>query len=163
MPASAPGVAQRRVVPRCGQRRLGLLDVLRHLLQPRRVARAHGGHLLRFRPAERPQHPPRDRVVAELDAVHRSRAHQDAGQRVIIGRRYRIELVVVAAGAAERQAHERLADGVDLLVHHVHAQFWLVSLGQHLGPDDQETGRGQEFVAFGLRGRAAADRRRVAP
>ena len=42
--------------------------------------------------------------------------------------------MVVAAGAAERQAQERPADRVDLLVDDVHLHLGCVDLGQHLGP-----------------------------
>ena len=93
-----------------GRRGCSLLLVL---LAGRRAASRRSG-------AQRPQHPAGDDGVAELDAVERPRAVEDAGQGVVVGRRDRVELVVVAAGAAERQAQERLADRVDLLVDDVH-------------------------------------------
>ena len=45
-----------------------------------------------------------------LKRLHRPGALEDPGQAVVVGRRDRVELVVVAAGAAERQAQERAAD-----------------------------------------------------
>ena len=56
-------------------------------------------------------------------AQHYLRAFEDAAERIVIGRRDRIELVIVAAGAGDGQAEERLAEDVDLVVHFVGADF----------------------------------------
>ena len=53
-----------------------------------------------------------------------SRAVKDAGQRVVVGRRNRIELVVVAAGAGDRHAQHARPVDVDLIVDHVHAELF---------------------------------------
>ena len=42
-----------------------------------------------------------------------ARAGEDAVEGVVVARRDRVELVVVAAGAADRQAEDRLAEVVD--------------------------------------------------
>ncbi len=55
-------------------------------------------------------------------------AVEDAGEGVIVLLRDRVELVVVTAGATERQAEERLAHGVDLVVHHVADDLLLVGV-----------------------------------
>ena len=74
----------------------------------------------------------------DLVVLHRLGAFEDAGQRVVVRRRDRVELVVVAAGAAERQPQEGPADGVDLLVDDVHLHLHRVVFGQHLGPERRE-------------------------
>ena len=56
------------------------------------------------------------------------RAVEDAGEGVVVLLRDRVELVVVAAGTAEREAEERLAHGVDLVVHHVADDLLLVGV-----------------------------------
>ena len=56
------------------------------------------------------------------------RAAEDAGQRVVIASRDRIELVVVAASTTDRHAEQRLAERVKLLVHDVEFQRQLVLL-----------------------------------
>ena len=62
--------------------------------------------------------------------------------------------MVVAAGAAERQAEEGPADGVDLLVDDVHLHLGFIDFGQHLGADRQKAGGDQLLVPLGLvRGR----------
>ena len=76
------------------------------------------------------------------ESVHRVRALEDAGQRVVIRRRDRVELVVVAAGTAQRQAEERSADRVNLLVDNVHLHFDRVVFGEHFRADRQEPRRG---------------------
>ena len=47
----------------------------------------------------------------------------DASQSVVVRRGDRIELVVVTTGATNRQAQNRTADRIELLVRHVHASF----------------------------------------
>ncbi len=56
------------------------------------------------------------------------RAVEDAGEGVVVLLRDRVELVVVAAGTTEREAEERLAHGVDLVVHHVADDLLLVGV-----------------------------------
>ena len=77
--------------------------------------------------------------------LHRLRAFEDAGKRVVVGLGDRIELVIVATGTAERQPHERLAGRVDLLVDDVGEEFLLVSFGQDFGPHRQKSGGGEQL------------------
>ena len=58
--------------------------------------------------------------------------------------------MVVAAGAAERQAQERLAERVELLVDDVHLHLDRVVLGEHLRPDDEEAGRDEPVGPLGV-------------
>ena len=58
--------------------------------------------------------------------------------------------MVVAAGAAERESEERLADGVDLLVDDVGQELLLIPLGEDLRPHGEEPGGGDEPRAFPL-------------
>ena len=79
-------------------------------------------------------------------------------QAVVVALRDRVELVVVAAGAAERQPEDRLAERVELLVGDVHLHLLLVRLGQQLRPEDQEAGRGQPVRVVGrVRQQVAGD------
>ncbi len=77
----------------------------------------------------------------EAGVVERTGAVEDAGQRVVVGGRDRVELVVVAARAAERLAEERAADQVELFVDGVEHQLRLVLFGQHARTERQEAGR----------------------
>ena len=72
--------------------------------------------------------------------------------RVIVGCGNGVELVIVAAGAAERQAHERARCGVDLLVDDVHLHLDRVVFGQHLGAEREEAGGGPVFEPRGVVG-----------
>ena len=81
--------------------------------------------------------------------LQNARAVEDAGQRVVVGLRDRIELVVVAAGTAERQAQERLADRVDLVVDHVADHLLLVGVAAVPGAVDEER-RGDQPVGVDL-------------
>jgi hypothetical protein len=78
------------------------------------------------------------RHVAEF--AERLRAAEDAGQRVVVALADRVELVVVAARTAERQAEERAADEVDLFVDRVEHQLLLVLFGQHARAEGEEAG-----------------------
>jgi hypothetical protein len=78
--------------------------------------------------------------------VDRLGARQDARQGVVVARGDRVELVVVTAGATDRQAEDGLADRVELLVDHVDQQLLLIGRADHLGPDDQEPGRHDVLV-----------------
>ena len=88
--------------------------------------------------------------------LHRLCALEDTGERVVIGLGDRIELVVMAAGAAERQPHEGLAGRVDLLVDDVGEEFLLVPLGQDFGPHRQKSG-GREQLRPPRRGHPLLD------
>ena len=91
--------------------------------------------------SERMQVPAREVAPIEQVAVDRLGARQDARQGVVVAGGDRVELVVVAPGAADRQPEEGLADRVELLVDHVDQQLLLVGRADHLGPDDEEPGR----------------------
>ena len=73
---------------------------------------------------------PVHRVLGPLGAevLEDVRAVEDAGEGVVVLLRDRVELVVVAAGTAEREAEERLAHGVDLVVDHVADDLLLVGV-----------------------------------
>ena len=94
--------------------------------------------------------------------AHRSRAVKDAGQGVIVGRRDRVELVIVAAGAARRQRQHRPRHRVDLLVDVVHDEADLEPLVDVLHAQRQEAGGDQMLVPLGRRSSPAAGRRRSA-
>ena len=83
-----------------------------------------------------------------LEVVHRAGALEDGGERVVIRRGQRVELVVVAARAADGHAEEGAAQRLDLLVNQVHLQLHLVRLGQQLRADAEEAQRGQLLVAL---------------
>src|SRR6185369_4456444 len=75
-------------------------------------------------------------------AQHYLRAFEDAAQRIIISRRNRIELVIVAAGAGDGQAEECLAEDVDAAVHlfgadlaQVGRSIPLLAQSEQSGPD----------------------------
>ena len=85
--------------------------------------------------------------------LHRPGAFKDPGQRVIVGRGNRIELMVVASRTAQSQSHECAANGVDLLVDDVHFHFDRVVLGQHLGTENEKTGSHQPLEVRGVVGR----------
>ena len=63
---------------------------------------------------------------APVGPEERLRAHEEPGEGVVVLGGDRVELVVVAAGAGQRQAEHALADGVDLLVDQVEAELALV-------------------------------------
>ena len=62
---------------------------------------------------------------ADVGVLHRPRAAQDAGQRVVVAGGDRVELVVVAPGATHALGEKRPAI-VSVARHHVHAQLLLV-------------------------------------
>ena len=68
------------------------------------------------------------------------RAGEDAGQRIVILREDRIELVIVAARAGDRQAHEGLGGCVDLLVDDVIDGLHSILLRQRPGAQGEESG-----------------------
>ena len=58
-------------------------------------------------------------------ALERDGALEDPRQRVVVLGGNRIELVIVAAGAAKRQPQEGAANGIDLFVDDIQASAWL--------------------------------------
>src|SRR5262249_34322084 len=71
------------------------------------------------------------------------RAEENAGKTVIVFGRNRVELVIMAAGASERQSEERPADHIDLIVGDIVQQFLFLCIaaapvanGEHAGRDD---------------------------
>ena len=72
-------------------------------------------------------------------------AEKDSRQGVVIGCRYRVVLVVVAAGARDRQSQHSLAHGIDLLIHQVHLELARIALVESLGSHGQET-RGNKML-----------------
>ena len=84
--------------------------------------------------------------------VHGFRAHEDAGQTVVVLQRDGIELVIVAAHAVERHAQKGLAHLLNLLVHHVHPQLRLVRLHDVDIAQNQEAGGDDLILAPGRAG-----------
>ena len=74
------------------------------------------------------------------------RVFENARQRVIIARRDRVELVIVAARAADGLPEERLANRVELFVHDIHDELLLVLLLEVVIAD-REKGRGDHLTA----------------
>ena len=72
--------------------------------------------------------------------LHRSCTLEDSGERIIIGRRNRIELVIVASSASQRETHEGSADRIDLFVDDVHLHFYGIVFCQHFGTERKESG-----------------------
>ena len=81
------------------------------------------------------------RVVFE-----RARAREDAGERVVIALRHGVELVVVAAGAADGLAEEGAPQRFELLVDDIEAELLLVLLLVVRGAEREESG-GRELAA----------------
>ena len=81
--------------------------------------------------------------VAEVEG-----AGVDTGHGVVIAGEEGIELVVVAASAAEGEAEEGSGSGVNLLVHYVVDHLDAVLLGEGLGSEGQEAGGGDAFLPF---------------
>ena len=69
------------------------------------------------------------------------RAREDPDHGVVVPRRDRIELVIVAARAGYGQAEEALRDDVQLLVVDVVEHLGLVLLGEGLGPEREQARR----------------------
>ena len=116
-----------------------LLDAARAASADERLERPAAAGVLR-------QLDQRARLVALDDAdraVARLGAAEDAGQGVVVLLRDRVELVVVAAGAGDREPEERLRRRVDLLVDHVHLELPAVALVVRLRADRQEAGGDQ--------------------
>ena len=85
---------------------------------------------------------------ADAVAAEALSALEDGGEGVVVLMRDGIEFVLVAAGAAEREAHEGAAHDVDLLIDHIHAQLVLVRLGEDLGTEIEETGGRDATLAY---------------
>ena len=98
--------------------------------------------------------------VPEFDRAHFLRreaacAAEDARERVIVLLGNGVEFVIVAPHAAERHAHERLPDRVELLVNDVHLELLQVRLRQHARAEREEAGRGHRVLV--LRQQIAGD------
>ena len=74
-----------------------------------------------------------------------ARGSEDAGEGVIVPLRDGIEFVVMAAGAAEGLAEERLAEGVDLFIDHVEPEALFVLFLVNGGADGEES-RGAQLA-----------------
>src|SRR5206468_1874646 len=81
----------------------------------------------------------------DVEIHHGPGAAKDSRQRIVVGDRDRIELVIVASGTTERQTQERAPDSIDLLVHDVHLHLDRIVLRQHLWANAQEA-RGDQAV-----------------
>ena len=75
------------------------------------------------------------------------RGGEDGGQLVIISGGDGIELVIVAAGASDRQTQESLRGHVDLIVDHVIALQRKILLGESLFAERQEAGGDDAAIA----------------
>ncbi len=56
--------------------------------------------------------------------------------------------MIVAAGAADGQAHEGAGDGVDLLIDHVHAEDRGIAFDEIVRAEGEEAGGGQLLVVL---------------
>ena len=72
-------------------------------------------------------------------------AIKDPRQRIIIGGRNRIELVVVAAGASDRQTQKRARRDIELIVDNVGQHLFFVGIAVAPRPDRQKSGRNRSF------------------
>ena len=82
----------------------------------------------------------------DFEILHGFGAFEDTGERIIISGGDGIELMVVAAGAADGEPVERAHGGVELLVDDVHFHFLGVVFGEHLGTEGEEAGGGPALV-----------------
>ena len=92
---------------------------------PEHAFKLHELRLMLAIEGQRRVNPVRDVVGVVLE---RLRAAQDACECVVVACRHGIELVIVAARAADGHAEKGFAEGVELLVHDVHAQHAFVLL-----------------------------------
>ena len=76
-------------------------------------------------------------------------AAEDAGEGVVVFGGDGVEFVVVAAGAADGEAHEGAADGFELFVDDVHAEEAFVLLFVVGGAEGEEGGGGELAAALG--------------
>ena len=76
-----------------------------------------------------------------------NRVEEDAGQRIIIGLRNGIVLVIVAARARHRQAKESAGHHIHAIVTLIGARHFVRAVVVIPGPEPQEASRGQRFVA----------------
>ncbi len=90
--------------------------------------------------------------LRHVGVFERLRAVEDAREGVIIPGRDRIELVIVAAGAADRLGEERAAQGVELLVHHVHLELLFILFFEVGVSQRQKSAAGELAAAFLDRG-----------
>ena len=83
--------------------------------------------------------------------VERLCAVENPRQRVVIVRRNRVVLVVVAASTRDRQSEDGLGQGVDLLVDHVRQELTGILLVVVLHTDREEPGGDQVFLPLPVR------------
>src|SRR5207247_534055 len=106
-------------------------------------------HRLRFFRRGKRTLPPTRRTARRLRlARERGRAGEDAGQRIIIPCRNGIKLVVVAAGATDRQTEKGARRHIDLLVHDVHLQLSFPRLEKELRSQHEKPRRDELLVAL---------------
>ncbi len=85
-----------------------------------------------------------------FEVLHRLGALEDARERVIIGLRNGIELVVVTARATDGETHEGARGCIELLVDDVHFHLHRVVFGKHLRAQGQEPGSGPALEGLGI-------------
>ena len=90
------------------------------------------------------------------------RAAEDAGERVVIALGDRVHLVVVAAGAGDRQAEEGARGRLDLLVDDVQDELPAVLGVVGLAAEGEEAGRDDLFGPLAVVVRRGGGRRRSA-
>ena len=93
----------------------------------------------------RQQHPVDVAEAAAHAAVKRSSASEYSRQCIVFAGGDGIELVVVAAGATESQSLKGPAQGIELVVHDIHAEFLFVGVHDRPGSDGQEA-RGHDLL-----------------
>ena len=103
------------------------------------------GTLPQFGWGLRQQHPVDVAEAAAHAAVERSSASEYSRQCIVIAGGDGIELVVVAARATESQSLKGPAQGIELVIHDIHAEFLFVGVHDCPGPDGQEA-RGHDLL-----------------
>ena len=80
-------------------------------------------------------------------AVERFAAHEDPRQRVVVMLRDRVEGMVVAASAGQRESEHRLRGHIDLLIDEVHLKLSRVAGVECLGAECEKAG-GDDFLGL---------------
>ena len=90
--------------------------------------------------------------IATADRSHstivRFGRKKDTGHGGIISLRNGVELVIVTAGASDRDAKEGLGHGIDLFISHIHRELARILFAKTLGTNRQEAGSNGLFCSY---------------
>jgi hypothetical protein len=86
---------------------------------------------------------------AGREPIHEIGGAEDAGHGVVVGLGDGVELVIVAAGAADGETEEGAGGGIDLVVDNIHAVLFLVGFAEFVSAEGEEAGA-DDVVAFGV-------------